>query len=49
MPNYALRSRIVNLEKDTGMSGVHEEDLEFGQNESEAVMNLVLDEVRVEQ
>jgi hypothetical protein len=36
---------MVNFDKDTGMSEVHEEDLEFKQKESEAVMNLGLDEV----
>jgi hypothetical protein len=50
MSNRALRSRIVEFEKDAGMSGVHEEDLESVQKkcvEVISVVNLDQDELRV--
>jgi hypothetical protein len=51
MPNRALRSRVVELEKDTCMSGEHEENLASRQKKSveeiPVVMNLGQDEVRI--
>jgi hypothetical protein len=53
MTNRALRNRVVELEADTDMSGVYEEDLASGQEnsveETSAVMNLRQDELRIGQ
>jgi hypothetical protein len=53
MPNRALRSHAVELEGDTNMSGVYEEDLASGQKECveerSIIMNLDQDEIQIGQ
>jgi hypothetical protein len=50
MPNSALRSHVVELEGDTGMSRMYKEDLAIGEKRSveerSVVKNLGQDEVR---